>query len=126
MKDIETEEDISVWLHKFYEKLLADPVTAPKFEDINLKEHMPKIINFWAFVLLDKEGYRTNVFEKHVHLHLEKEHFSSWIRYFLETTDELFKGSKADTAKQRALMLASTFMHKISGEYHDFNPGSAV
>ncbi|HEY1045504.1 MAG TPA: group III truncated hemoglobin [Bacteroidia bacterium] len=124
MHDIENENDISEWLHRFYEKLLADPVTAPKFDHLHLPEHMHKIIQFWAFVLLDKEGYKTNVFERHMHLNLEKEHFSIWIKYFIETTDEMFAGERAETAKKRALMLASTFMHKISGEYHDFNPHS--
>lgn len=122
MHDIENENDISKWLHKFYEKLLADPITAPKFDHLHLPEHMDKIIQFWAFVLLDKEGYKTNVFERHMHLHLEKQHFSIWIKYFIETTDEMFTGERAETAKKRALMIASTFMHKISGEYHDFNP----
>jgi hemoglobin len=120
MKDIETEEDISFWLHKFYEKLLADPVTAPKFEDLDLAAHMPKLVQFWAFVLLDKPGYTTNVFERHSHLNLEKEHFDVWLQHFRETTEQLFAGEKAEMAKQRVTLLATTFMHKISGEYHDF------
>ena len=118
--DIRDEADLGIWLHRFYEKLLADPVTAPKFADTNLPEHMPKIINFWAFVLLEKEGYKTNVFEKHVPLNLEKIHFERWIFHFKETTDELFEGPRAETAKQRAGLLASTFLHKISGEFHMF------
>jgi hemoglobin len=120
MKDIETEEDISFWLHRFYEKLLSDPVTAPKFEDLDLKAHMPKLVQFWAFVLLDKPGYTTNVFEKHIHLNLEKVHFDLWLQYFRETIEQLFVGEKAEMAKQRVTLLATTFMHKISGEYHDF------
>lgn len=118
--DILNEDDISIWLNSFYGKLLGDPVTAPKFENLDLTEHMPKIINFWAFVLLEKEGYKTNVFEKHMHLNLEKVHFEKWISYFIETTDELFEGPNAETAKQRATLLATTFLHKISGDFHMF------
>ena len=124
MKDLETEEDLDFWLHEFYKKLLADPITAPKFDQLNLEEHMPKLVQFWAFVLLDKEGYKTNVFERHVHLNLEKVHFDLWLKYFIETTDALFKGEKADMAKQRATMLAGTFLYKISGEFHDFSQKS--
>lgn len=118
--DILNESDLDIWLNQFYSKLLADPVTAPKFEHINLQEHMPKIISFWAFVLLEKEGYRTNVFEKHMHMNLEKVHFERWLLHFTETTDALFEGPNADIAKQRARLLATTFLHKISGEYETF------
>jgi hemoglobin len=121
MKDIETEEDISRWMHAFYEKLLVDEVTAPKFKDLDLPAHMPRLVQFWAFVLLDKPGYSTNVFEKHIHLQLEKAHFDVWLKYFRATTDEMFKGERAETAKQRVTLLATTFMHKLSGEYHDFS-----
>ncbi len=126
MKDLETEEDLSIWLDAFYEKLLADPITAPKFADLNLKQHMPKLVQFWAFVLLDKEGYKTNVFEKHIHLHLEKIHFDLWLKYFRETTDALYKGEKAEMAKQRATMLAGTFLYKITGDFHDFSVNSQM
>jgi hemoglobin len=118
--DILGEEDIAVWLEKFYDKLLQDPVTAPKFAHTHLPEHMPKIISFWAFVLLEKEGYKTNVFEKHRDLNLEKIHFERWLFHFVETTDELFEGPNAETAKQRAKLLATTFLHKISGEFFMF------
>ncbi|MFM6983834.1 MAG: group III truncated hemoglobin [Chitinophagaceae bacterium] len=121
MKDIETEEDINKWMHAFYEKLLADEVTAPKFVGLDLEAHMPKLVQFWAFVLLDKPGYSTNVFDKHIHLHLEKEHFEVWLKYFRATTDEMFEGERAEIAKQRVLLIATTFMHKLSGEYHDFS-----
>lgn len=122
MHDIETEEDITRWMDAFYRKLLTDPVTAPKFEGLDLEAHMPKLTAFWAFVLLEKEGYRTNVFEKHAHLNLEKEHFETWLRHFFRTTDEMFNGPRANTAKERVKMLATTFLHKLSGEYHFFNP----
>jgi hemoglobin len=120
MHDILNESDLHNWLHAFYGKLLGDPVTAPKFTHINLDEHMPRIIDFWAFVLLEKEGYKTNVFEKHTHLHLEKVHFERWLLHFIETTDAMFEGPNAETAKKRAKLLATTFLHKISGEYETF------
>jgi hemoglobin len=118
--DILTEDDISRWLHSFYDKLLEDPVTAPKFAHTNLPEHMPRIVQFWAFVLLEKEGYKTNVFEKHVPLHLEQIHFERWIHHFINTTDDMFEGPNAEIAKQRAKLLATTFLHKITGEFHTF------
>lgn len=121
MDDIKTEADITLWQTAFYQKLLANPITAPKFEHLNIPEHMPKIVEFWSFVLLEKDGYRTNVFEKHMHLNLEKIHFEIWLKYFLETTDEMFEGKNASIAKERVKLLASTFLHKLTGEFHMFN-----
>jgi hemoglobin len=120
MHDITTEKDIEIWQTAFYSKLLADPITAPKFAHIDIPVHMPKIVEFWAFVLLEKDGYKTNVFEKHMFLGLEKIHFDIWLRYFFETTNQLFTGPNADTAKTRVKLLATTFMHKLSGEYFMF------
>lgn len=117
MPDILTEQDIEKWMRAFYNKLLADGITAPKFIDLNLEKHFPHLVNFWAFVLLEKEGYKTNVFEKHVHLNLEKIHFETWLKYFIATTDELFVGANAEIAKQRVKLLATTFYHKLKGEY---------
>ncbi len=118
--DILTENDLRFWLDNFYGRLLKDPVTAPKFTDLDLPSHMPKIVDFWAFVLLEKEGYKTNVFEKHIHLNLEKIHFEHWLKHFMETTDEFFEGPNAETAKHRVKLLATTFLHKLTGEYHMF------
>lgn len=120
MKDISNEQDIDKWMRTFYAKLLNDPVTAPKFDSLDLEEHFPKLVSFWSFVLLEQEGYRTNVFDRHIHLNLEKKHFEQWLKYFISTTDEMFSGERAETAKQRVLLLATTFMHKLTGEYHDF------
>lgn len=120
MTDILSEADIDRWMRAFYSKLLKDPVTAPKFEHLDLEAHMPRLTAFWSFVLLEKDGYKTNVFEKHIHLNLEKPHFDTWLRYFFETTNELFEGPNAETAKKRVKLLATTFMHKLSGEFHLF------
>lgn len=121
MADISNEQDISLWMHTFYKRLIEDPITAPKFEGLNLEEHLPKIIQFWSFVLLDKDGYKTNVMEKHMHLDLEEKHFTAWITHFYATTNELFTGPKADLAKTRASMLASTFLHRFKNEFKDFS-----
>jgi hemoglobin len=116
-QDIKTKEDIENWQNAFYSKLIADPTTAPKFANLDLSKHLPKIVEFWSFVLLEKEGYKTNVFEKHMFLGLEKIHFNKWLSYFFETSNEMFEGPIVNTAKSRVKLLATTFMHKLTGEY---------
>jgi hemoglobin len=116
-QDITSREDIHRWMTQFYDCLIADEVTRGFFTHINLEHHLPHIVQFWSFVLLDEEGYTTNVFNKHAALDLEEIHFRHWIQHFMATTDDLFEGEKAQLAKQRAKLLASTFYHKISGIY---------
>ena len=112
MNDISTREDISRLVRLFYDRLLHDPQVKHIFEPLDLEEHLPKIIHFWSFVLLDEEGYKTNVFEKHLPLPLKPEFFDTWLAHFTNSLDELFKGEIADMAKQRATVLVFTFKNK--------------
>jgi hemoglobin len=112
MKDIASRSDIERLMKEFYAKLLKIDGMAPVFESIQLEEHLPKIIHFWAFVLLDEPGYKTNVFDKHINLPIQSPQFDEWLETFTNTVDELFQGEVADLAKQRATVLAFTFKSK--------------
>ena len=114
MNDISNYEDIEKLVELFYDKLLAEPITSPKFEHLNIKEHLPKIVDFWAFILIDKPGYTGNVFDKHLHLNLETKHFDKWIEFWISTVNELYSGPKAELACQRAQLLSYTFQPKLN------------
>ena len=115
LKDIENYEDIELLVSNFYDKLLEDTITKDKFKHLDIKAHLPKIVDFWAFILIDKPGYTGNVFDKHLHLSLEPAHFERWIEFWTKTVNELFKGPKAELAVQRALLLSYTFQSKLYG-----------
>lgn len=112
MNDIANREDIGRLVSHFYERLLKDKDLRHIFEPLNLKEHLPRIIHFWSFVLLDEEGYRTNVFEKHMSLPIKPPFFDIWLKHFTDSVDALFAGEKAEMAKQRATVIAYTFKNK--------------
>jgi hemoglobin len=112
MSDIKTKTDIELIINTFYEKLLQNPEMKVVFEGIDFKNHVPQIVHFWSFVLLDEEGYKTNVFEKHLHLPIKLPQFDIWLDTFTKTVDELFTGEKAELAKQRATVLTFTFKSK--------------
>jgi hemoglobin len=112
MHDINKREDIEVLMRHFYAKLLVMPGMAPVFEGIDFEHHLPKIIHFWCFVLLDEEGYKTNVFDKHLPLPIKSHQFDEWLVTFTTSVDELFAGEKAELAKLRATTLAYTFKSK--------------
>jgi hemoglobin len=110
--DISTREDVTTLVERFYDHLLRHEQLGPVFNGINIKEHLPRIIHFWSFVLLEEDGYKTNVFDKHLNLPLKPEFFQEWARLFCATTDDLFAGPTAEMAKQRANTLAYTFSSK--------------
>lgn len=112
-KDITQHKDVVLLVHTFYEHLLRHEEMKPIFAELDLQQHLPKIIAFWEFVLLDKDGYTTNVFEKHMHLSLSEKHFEIWLNTFSNTVNLLFEGEKAQTAISRANVLGYTFQNKL-------------
>lgn len=116
MADISNNDDIEKLVNDFYVKVLNDDLLKPFFEQLNFKDHLPKMVSFWEFVLLDKAGYTTNVTVKHLHMPLKKEHFDHWIHLFNSTVDELFQGEKAEMAKQRAFLIGWTIQNKMNSK----------
>lgn len=111
--DIRNKEDIELMIRTFYDSLLTNESIKPVFANTNFEAHMPHMIAFWAFVLLDEEGYKTNVFDKHVNLGIKEEHFEIWLSHFEKNIDSLFEGEKTELAKQRAQVIAFTFKEKL-------------
>lgn len=113
MEDLKTRSDIEKMVNIFYSKVLKDKLLSPFFEKLNFENHLPKMNDFWAFVLLDEVGYSTNVTEKHLPMPLKKEHFLQWLHLFDETINENWKGEKAQIAKERAHLISWTIESKI-------------
>lgn len=112
MKDISSRADIELLIQAFYAELLQLEDMKPVFKHVDFPKHIPHIVHFWSFVLLDEEGYKTNVFDKHINLPIQSYQFDDWLRVFIQVTDSLFAGEIADMAKQRATTLAFTFKNK--------------
>lgn len=113
LQDISTSADIEKLVKTFYANLLHHDVMKPIFANIDFEAHFPHMIAFWEFVLLDKEGYRTNVFDKHVSLPLTKEMFSIWLSTFENTARSLFTGEVCEKAIFRAKTIAYSFENKL-------------
>ncbi|NRA10543.1 MAG: group III truncated hemoglobin [Crocinitomicaceae bacterium] len=114
MRDIANEEDVELFIRSFYGKALHDERLAPFFKHMDFENHVPKMIHFWAFVLLDRGGYKTDVTQLHLNMPIKKEHFDIWIELFNGTIDSLFEGEKAKAAKERAFVMRSTIESKIN------------
>jgi hemoglobin len=111
--DITNSSEVETLVKTFYANLLLNEEVKPIFVHVDFEKHMPHMIAFWEFVLLDKEGYTTNVFDKHVNLPLKAEHFAIWLKTFENTVHDLFLGEKATMAIQRAQTIAYSFETKM-------------
>lgn len=113
LPDITTETQVEFLVKTFYGRLLQDELMAPHFKDVDFAQHFPQMIGFWNFILLDKEGYKGNVFDKHKNLPIGEAHFEHWINHFTSVIHDFFEGEKAALAKQRAEVLKFTFLSKM-------------
>jgi hemoglobin len=111
--DITSYEDCLMLIRKFYDKLVIDDSIAHFFVDLDLDEHIPRVADFWAFLLIDKPGYNNNMMSAHARLDLKEKDFERWLALFQLTIDELFEGDKAEMAKQRANLIAWTMRSKM-------------
>jgi hemoglobin len=112
-KDIATRKEIDALIWHFYRKLLKDELISKHFTNLDLEKHIPHVVSFWSFVLLDESGYNTNVFEKHLHLDLDSMQVQRWVHLFIESVDDLYAGEKAELAKQRAKSIGFIFGSKF-------------
>ena len=119
-KDISNEEDIGNLVDAFYDKVKQDEVIGHIFHKVigeDWSHHLPIMYRFWSTILLNKEGYKGNVMQKHIDLdkqvRLEKEHYDRWLSLWKETVDDLFEGEKAGEAKNRASLMINLISMKV-------------
>ena len=122
MHDIENIDDVRILIDSFYAKVKNDDLIAFIFNDVaqvDWPKHLPKMYAFWEFLLLGGESYQGNPMEPHRVLHqkveLKKEFFDRWVELFKQTVDENFQGIRAEEAKNKANLIAMTWIPKFSG-----------
>lgn len=115
--EILTLEDIKLLVDTFYQRIQADALLGPIFNE-RIKDkwpiHLEKMYRFWQTVLLEEHTYFGAPFPPHAHLPVDHSHFDAWMALFTKTVDELFIGDKATEAKWRAGKMAEMFAHKIA------------
>lgn len=115
-QEIKTMDQVKELVDKFYEKVNADNLLSPVFNQearVNWEEHLPKMYRFWGSILLGTADYNGRPFPPHAVLQIRKEHFDRWIQLFIETVNENFEGQLAEEAKRRAETIATIFQHKL-------------
>jgi hemoglobin len=120
MNDIASRNDVELLVREFYKKVRKNEILGYIFDDvirIDWDYHIPILIDFWESILLDTGSYTRNAMAEHFKVNqkvrLEPLHFSTWLRLFDSTVDELFVGSKAELAKKRAHSIAQIMQMKL-------------
>ena len=118
--DIRDRKDLEVLMNAFYSKLLQDTTINYIFIDvakIDIKEHIPVIVDFWETILFQTGTYQKNAIQPHLDLNQKTRfktgHFKTWLSHFEETVDQLFEGETATRAKQRANSIATIMQIKL-------------
>lgn len=116
-RDITNMNDIRDLVNIFYEKVKKEASLAEYFTGVNWEQHLPVMYLFWENTLFFTGTYQGNPMNTHMALHnrhpLKAELFDVWLNLFCGTVDELFKGEKAELAKQRAVSIATIMKIKI-------------
>ncbi|CAA0102078.1 Group 3 truncated hemoglobin ctb [Halioglobus japonicus] len=119
--DLDSRENIALFVDLFYERLLADEQLAPIFVDvaeIDLSVHLPHIKNYWCKLLLGDKEYQRHTMDIHRQLHgkrpLQPEDFQRWLAFFKDTVDANFCGQRAERAKRVATSIAANMEQALS------------
>lgn len=116
MNDIQNDNDIKTLVDHFYSQVRMDHILAPVFNSRignEWENHLEKMYDFWATLLLNSKSYSGNPFAKHQNLPIERIHFDRWLNHFVNAVDKHFRGPIADEAKERAKSIAHIFYSKI-------------
>ena len=123
LHDITSSEDIKTLIDAFYLRIRSDALLGLIFNEIanvNWEHHLPRMYSFWEFLLLGGTAYQGNPIEPHRILNqkvqLKKEFFDRWVEIFRKTVDEHFAGINAEEAKNKASLIAMTWIPKFDNK----------
>lgn len=101
------DEDIHDLLVTFYERVERDPLLAPYFAVVDMREHIPRIATFWSTMLFHTGTYTGNAFRPHLEMPgLTPEHFAHWLATLERTVDDAHSGLDAERMKALAHRIA--------------------
>jgi hemoglobin len=121
LPDITGRPDIEALVNRFYEKVRADELIGPIFNDVanvDWDVHLPKLYAFWQTVLFGDGGFKGNPLGVHFDLvrktAMDWPRFERWLALFNETVDELFAGDRAGHIKRLADDMAHVIHSRIN------------
>lgn len=120
-----TRADIRALIAPFYDRVRANPDIGPVFEnrignsDSVWADHLDKIEDFWANVMLHDRAYQGNPMQAHMAMpELRERHFQVWLDLFQATAREVLPQRKADLFDQLAHRIGQSLwvgMNRVRG-----------
>jgi hemoglobin len=119
--DIADRRDVSRLVYLFYDRIRADDVLGPIFDEVahvDWPAHLPRMCDFWESVLFAASNFKGNPLAVHRALAqltpLTSAAFDRWVSLFHTTVDDLFAGPVANHAKQSAARIAIVLQHDLA------------
>lgn len=121
MKELENRADVELLVHRFYDKVRANPEIGSFFNETitDWDHHLEKLSDFWESNLFYAGKYRGRPGRAHIMVdynfkyQIEAKHFGVWLNLWVNTLDEYFEGEVAERAKFNARNMATNFQMKI-------------
>jgi len=120
--DLSTRSDVHDLVVAFYREIVFDELLEPLFgevAEVDWAEHIPKLIDYWCWILFGTEGYRGAVTRTHRHLHglepISVEHCDRWFSLWVASIDGHWDGPNAEHAKAHASALMTGMAKRLFG-----------
>lgn len=109
-----TDADLHETLVAFYATVGEDPLLAPYFAVVDMREHMPRIVAFWSTLLFHTRRYTGNAFRPHMEMPgLTGDHFARWVGTLEVIVDERFAGPDAMLMKELGHRIAYSMQLRL-------------
>jgi hemoglobin len=120
--DLSTPAQIHDLVTSFYREIVFDELLEPFFSEVaevDWAEHIPRLIDYWCWILLATNPYPGAVTRTHRHLHelaaIEPAHCTRWFELWVQCIDARWSGPLADRAKHHAETLMAGMAKRIFG-----------
>lgn len=120
--DLSTPTQINYLVTDFYREVVFDDLLAPIFgevAEVDWAEHIPRLIDYWCWILLGGEPYGGPVVRAHRHLHglepIQPAHCDRWYALWSGCIDRQWAGPHAQHAKDHAASLMAGMAKRVFG-----------
>ena len=120
--DLSTPAQVHDLVTVFYREVVFDELLEPVFgevAEVDWAEHIPRLIDYWCWILFGGNPYPGAVTRTHRNLHglraIEPAHCDRWFSLWTGCIDERWSGPYADRAKQHASTLMTGMAKRIFG-----------
>lgn len=120
--DLSTPADVHHLVTAFYREVVFDELLEPYFgevAEVEWAEHIPKLIDYWCWILLGGDGYPGAVTRTHRHLHglraIEPAACDRWFDLWVASVDARWSGPTATRAKTHAAALMAGMARHVFG-----------